>query len=145
MPWRWVHSLEVSVLNWRDYIPNSTSSLPMKELANMNLDKLIFLDGSFDLVILRGAFFFIMDKPQILTEAFRILRVGGLAFMGGGYGKDIPQNLIDDIAQESRVLNDNLGRRRVDIETLRQLLFLAGLGDKAQIVEEGGVWLEIRK
>jgi ubiquinone/menaquinone biosynthesis C-methylase UbiE len=115
------------------------------KLANMNLDKLIFSDGSFDLVILRGAFFFIIDMPQILSEVFRVLRAGGLAFVGGGYGRDIPQNLIDNIAQESRVINDRLGRRRVDIEALNQLLSSVRLSDKAQIVEEGGIWLEIRK
>ncbi len=115
------------------------------KLLNMNLDGLLFPDDSFDLVILRGAFFFIMDRPQILTEIFRVLRPGGLAFVGGGYGKDIPQALIDEIADESRLLNDRLGRRRVKKEELQQLLSSLGLKNNSRIVEEGGIWLEIRK
>ena len=71
--------------------------------------------AAFDLVILRGAFFFIMDKPQILSEIYRVLAPGGLAFVGGGYGAGIPQSVIDRIAKESRRLNDRLGRRRVTI------------------------------
>jgi len=51
---------------------------------------LTFNDNSFDLVILRGAFFFIMERPMILAEIFRVLNPRGLAFVGGGYGKDIP-------------------------------------------------------
>ena len=53
---------------------------------------------AFDLVILRGAFFFIMDRPKILDQVARLLRPGGLAFVGGGYGKGVPQAVIDEIA-----------------------------------------------
>jgi len=54
-----------------------------------------------------------MYRPVILKEIYRVLKPGGLAFVGGGYGKDVPQALIDEIAEESRILNDALGRRRV--------------------------------
>ena len=114
-------------------------------LRDMSLDRLEFRDDSFDLVILRGAFFFIMERPEILKEIFRVARPGGLAFVGGGYGKGVPQEVIDEIADESRVLNDRLGRRRVSIEELKHLLERAGLSKKARIVEEGGVWILIRK
>ena len=46
-------------------------------------------DTFFDLVILRGASFFIMDRPRILSEIYRVLAPGGLAFVGGGYGAGI--------------------------------------------------------
>ena len=114
-------------------------------LLDMNLDKLSLRDDAFDLVILRGAFFFIMERPAILKEIFRVLRPRGLAFVGGGYGKDVPQAVIDEIAGESRVLNDRLGRKRVTIEQLKNLLAMVGLDKKARIVEEGGVWILLRK
>jgi ubiquinone/menaquinone biosynthesis C-methylase UbiE len=115
------------------------------KLVNTPLDNLTFNDNSFDLVILRGAFFFIMERPKILAEIFRVLNPGGLAFVGGGYGKGIPQSLIDEISAESRILNDRLGRHRVRIDELQQLLLSQGLDNRSHIVEEGGVWLEIRK
>ena len=114
-------------------------------LVDTKLDSLVFADESFDLVILRGAFFFIIERPVILEEIYRVMRPLGTAFVGGGYGKDVPQPVIDEIAEESRVLNDRLGRRRITIEQLRTILDLQGLPEKAEIVEEGGVWIVLRK
>ncbi len=99
----------------------------------------------FDLIILRGAFFFIFDDKPLLRSIFEALKDGGTAFVGGGYGKDIPRALIDEIADESRILNDRLGRRRVTLEELRELVKLSGLNGNCRIVEEGGVWLVVKK
>jgi probable selenium-dependent hydroxylase accessory protein YqeC len=114
------------------------------EVIDSPLDTLPFGDASFDLVILRGAFFFIMNNPRILSEVFRMLTPGGLAFVGGGYGAKIPQGVIDSISEESRILNDHLGRRRVTLDELRTILRDNGLEEKARIVEDGGVWLLMR-
>ena len=85
-----------------------------------------------------------MDE-KILLEIFRVLKPGGFAFVGGGYGKDTPQELINEIGSESRMLNEKLGRRRVTVEGLRKMLCRAGLADNTAIEEEGGIWLNIRK
>ncbi len=114
-------------------------------LVETKLDRLAFLDASIDFIILRGAFFFIMERPEILAEIHRVLKPGALAFVGGGYGKDVPPEVIAEIAEESRVLNDRLGRRRVSISELRKLLVSVGLDAKARIVEEGGVWILLGK
>lgn len=115
------------------------------KLVNTDLDSLSFPGAGFDLVILRGAFFFIMARPQILDEIYRVLRPGGLGFVGGGYGAGIPQAIIDEIAGESRVLNDRLGRHRVSLEELKSVAAQAGIAQNYRITEEGGVWLEILK
>ena len=99
----------------------------------------------FDLIIFRGAFFFISKRRDLIPAIFEALKDGGMAFVGGGYGKGILQELIDEIAGESRVLNDRLGRRRVSIEELKGLIKESGLVANCRIVEEGGVWLVIRK
>lgn len=114
-------------------------------LLDMKLDQLLFPDGSFDLVVLRGAFFFIMVRPSIVTEIYRVLKPGAVAFIGGGYGKDVPSEIINEIAEESRVLNDRLGRRRVSLKALQELLISIGLEEQAHIVEEGGVWILLKK
>ena len=117
---------------------------PRFEIVDASIDNLPFGDGSFDLVILRGAFFFLVEKPQILSEVNRILASGGFAFIGGGYGKGVPNSVIEGIAEESRVLNDRLGRRRVEITQLREMLKSNGLEDISGITEEGGVWIQVR-
>ncbi|MDX9986524.1 MAG: class I SAM-dependent methyltransferase [Dehalococcoidales bacterium] len=115
------------------------------KIASSKLDKLDFASETYDLVVIRGAFFFLTDNPHLLGEIFRVLKPGGIALVGGGYGKDTPQELINEIADESRVLNDRLGRKWLSIETLTKLIKKAGLEDKTRIWEEGGVWLAITR
>ncbi len=109
------------------------------------LDKTSFADCSFDLVILRGAFFFIFSTPSILSEIYRLIKPGGTAFVGGGFGKGVPDETINEIKDESKILNDNMGRIRVSIPQLQDLIEQVKLKDKIKIHEEGGIWLEVRK
>jgi ubiquinone/menaquinone biosynthesis C-methylase UbiE len=109
------------------------------------LDRLVFADSFFDLVIFRGAYFFLDEEGKILGEIYRVLREEGLAFVGGGYGKDTPQTLIDEIAEESRALNDKLGRKRVTEDEVGAMVIAAGLAGYASIEKSGGLWLVIRK
>ena len=109
------------------------------------LDNLVFADSAFDLVIFRGAYFFLDEEGRIIREICRVLREHGLAFVGGGYGKNTPQALIDEIADRSRELNDRLGRRRVTVDGVKGLVNKAGLSDHARIENKGGLWLLIRK
>jgi len=110
-----------------------------------HLNQLSFPDSWFDLIIFRGVFFFLNQKVDLLREIFRVLKEDGMAFVGGGYGRGVPPEIIAEIADESRLLNEKLGRRRVSIGELQVLLKKAGLADKSKIEEEGGVWLIIRK
>jgi len=114
-------------------------------IVETRLTDLPFPDGSFDLVVLRGAFFLIVDYPQILSEIYRVLSIGGVGMVGGGFGRSIPQSKIDAISDESRFLNDKIGRRRVSKEQLEQLASLQGLEKSSVVSEEGGLWLVLNK
>ena len=134
--------------DYMSYIKQHISSRNLgsrMRIVEADLDRLPFADGNFDLVIFRGAFFFIMECPHILQEIYRVLAPGGVAFVGGGYGRNTPQNVIDTIADESRVLNDKLGRRRIALEQLRALLRSQNMESVTRITEEGGIWLIIHK
>lgn len=115
------------------------------EVRGSELDCLGFADGLFDLVIFRGAYFFLDEEGRMLREIYRVLKEGGVAFVGGGYGKDTPQALIDEIAEESRDLNDRLGRKRVTEEEVKTMVNKAGLTSHAEIEKNGGLWLLIYK
>jgi ubiquinone/menaquinone biosynthesis C-methylase UbiE len=115
------------------------------ELKRCDLDDLAFSGSRFDLVIFRGAYFFLDEESKIIGEIYRVLREDGIAFIGGGYGKLTPQALIDEIACESRDLNDRLGRRRVTVGEVNDMVKRAGLSDHAKIEKEGGLWLVIKK
>lgn len=115
------------------------------EIKKTNLNHLAFDDAQFDLVIFRGVFFFLNEKENLLQEIYRILKDGGMAFVGGGFGKGVPQELIDEISEESRELNDRLGRRRLSIKELEEIIKRSKLSDTCRIEEEGGVWVIIEK
>jgi SAM-dependent methyltransferase len=109
------------------------------------LDHLVFGDCLFDLIIFRGAYFFLDEEGKILREIYRVLKEEGVAFIGGGYGRNTPQALIDEIADESRDLNDRLGRRRVTEGEITTMVNKAGLTSRTRIEKEGGLWLVIQK
>jgi ubiquinone/menaquinone biosynthesis C-methylase UbiE len=115
------------------------------KLRRSGLDHIVFADSLFDLVIFRGAYFFLDEEGKILREICRVLKEDGLAFIGGGYGKNTPQALIDEIADESRDLNDKLGRKRVTVDEVKTLVINAGLAGHATIEKSGGLWLVIQK
>ena len=85
------------------------------------------------------------NEKYLLQEIYRVLKDGGFAFVGGGFGKDTPQERIDEIADESRILNDRLGRDRVSIMGLEEMVEKAGLTEYCKIEERGGLWLNIKK
>ena len=124
----------------------STSGTAQKiTIQETKFDRLAFNDFQFDLVICRGAFFFLDQKGNLLREIFRVLKEEGLAFVGGGYGKDVPKELIDEIADESRELNDRLGRKQISIKELEEIIKKSQLTDKCKIETEGGLWLTVKK
>ena len=74
-----------------------------------------------------------------------MLKEHGLAFIGGGYGRNTPQALIDEIADESRDLNDRLGRRKVTKGDVTTMVNRVGLTSHIRIEKEGGWWLAMQK
>jgi SAM-dependent methyltransferase len=106
---------------------------------------LTFDDGVFDLVVCRGAFFFLDEKGRLLQEISRVLNRTGVCFVGGGFGQDTPRQVINEIAAESRELNDLLGRKRVTVNHLGAIIERSGLSGIARIVQEGGLWVILDK
>ncbi len=94
---------------------------------------------TFDLVVSRGAFFFL--TPEIIRESYRILKPGGTALLGGGYGPDTPETIISPMAAESKELNYRLGKRRLSRQALIEMVRQAGLEPRSTIIETGGLWL----
>lgn len=98
-------------------------------------------NGSFDLVIIRGAFFFL--TAVLLREVKRVLHRGGFAWVGGGYGPLTPDEVIAPIADRSRQLNEALGKQRITAEACQKLVRKAGLTQYSRVSANGGLWIEI--
>ncbi|MBI4488377.1 MAG: class I SAM-dependent methyltransferase, partial [Deltaproteobacteria bacterium] len=95
-------------------------------------------DRSFDVVTVRGAFFFL--TPLLLREVKRVLRPGGFGWVGGGYGPLTPNEVIAPIADRSKRLNEELGKRRMTTKKCKELLASAGLASCANVSTDGGLW-----
>lgn len=131
-----------------EYIEKKLSASGLAQgiaVKKTDLNNLAFNDCQFDLVIFRGAFFFLGEKENLLREIFRVLKKGGFAFVGGGHGKGVPQGIIDQIADELRKLQKKLGGRWLSIRELQEIVSSSQLADNCKITEEGGAWLNIRK
>jgi len=115
------------------------------QLEKSPLVPLRYDDHAFDLVVLRGAYFFLDREGKALREIYRVIKPGGVGFIGGGYGKNIRQSVIEEISEESRIVNDSLGRVRVTVEDLMAMIGKACLGDHVRIIMDGGLWLLLQK
>jgi SAM-dependent methyltransferase len=97
----------------------------------------------FDMIISRGAFFFL--TTEMIRETYRVLKPGASALLGGGYGPLTPPEEIAKIAEESKILNDRLGKKWISRAELEVMARDAGMEERGQILEEGGLWLLLRK
>ncbi len=98
-----------------------------------------------DLIVFRGAFFFPGHFHADLKAVGRILSPGGMAFVGGGFGRDTPAGVISSIAARSHELNERLGKQDVHPHDLKGRIAEAGLEGMATVTTEGGLWVVLRK
>ena len=103
------------------------------------------LPETFDLIIFRGAFFFPSFFSPDLPAIYRSLTTGGMALLGGGFGRHTPEHVIKGVEQRSKALNQALGRVRITDGDLWPILERAGLKERATIIIEGGLWVVLRK
>ncbi len=102
-------------------------------------------DDSVDLAIFRGALFFPNLFQADLGAVYRTLRERGTAFVGGGFGKHTPAEVIRQIGKRSEQLNAAMGRVRVTVESVRDQVRSSHLEKKCKITTEGGLWVVMRK
>jgi hypothetical protein len=102
-------------------------------------------EASVDLAIFRGALFFPSLFQVDFNAIYRTLSTEGIAFIGGGFGKYTPPEVISQIGKRSEQLNAAMGRVRVTVESVRDQLRSSTLEEKCEITTEGGLWVVLRK
>jgi hypothetical protein len=102
-------------------------------------------DGSVDLAIFRGALFFPALFQVDFGAIYRTLNTAGIAFVGGGFGKHTPAEVISQIGKRSEQLNAAMGRVRVTLESVRDRVRSKGLEERCEVTTEGGLWVVMRK
>jgi SAM-dependent methyltransferase len=61
-----------------------------------------FRDGYADIIVSRGSFQFWEDKPQAFREIYRVLRPGGVAYVGRGFSPNLPVEVARAIRSKQR-------------------------------------------
>jgi SAM-dependent methyltransferase len=130
-------------LDWQEML--DTQCADRYRVVSTPLSPISITGQTFDLIICRGVFFFLDEKGAILSELFRLLSPGGIVFAGGGFGTYTSPELIKQLADESRRLNYALGRKLFSRQEFELVLSKAVLAEQAEVIEEGGLWVVIKK
>lgn len=114
-----------------------------------NVEKMPFSDNFADLVVSRGSFIFWKNKVQAFKEIKRILKPGGVAFIGGGMGNLLPQ---EERARIQEIMErDKIGPPKnleVSFEEMAGILRQALIGEYKITTDAGcacGLWVEFKK
>ena len=102
-------------------------------------------DNTYDLILFRGALFFPSLFSLDFKAVYRVLRTGGIALIGGGFGKYTPSPVIDDIGKRSRELNLRAGKVEISEDMLRQEIQTGKIPGTIGLMSEGGLWVIMRK
>ncbi len=108
-----------------------------------------FADASIDLVVSRGSFMFWKDKVRGFREIRRVLKPGGVAFIGGGMGNLLPpreRTRIREIMDREKI--GPPAELEVGVEEMGRILREAGIPLFKLSTDQGclcGLWVEFRK
>jgi len=125
-----------------------SSGIPSRVSAVQgSVQKLPFDNNSVNLIVSRGSIFFWKDKSQGIREIYRILKPGGIAFIGGGVGRYLSQKERRIFTQwrEGELGEKGKWRELRSPDYFRQLLKDADIINFKIILDPPGLWAEIRK
>jgi SAM-dependent methyltransferase len=109
---------------------------------------MLFRDGFADLVVSRGSIFFWPDPYAGVRESYRILKPGGVAFVGGGFSRLMAPEVRDPLVQWAREKKaahpDSF--RAMDGPGILAAAAEAGI-EQIRVIDDGEFewWVEMRK
>jgi len=133
---------------------------PMEKIAETNVGKyrlgrrvkpvfgdvhaIPFGNASMDLVVSRGSFFFWENLPRGFSECWRVLKPGGMAYIGSGFGNT---RLRDEVITRMHERDPKWEEKRrgwyanCSTHIVRSALAAAGIYEYDLINDESGYWV----
>lgn len=105
-----------------------------------------FDENTFDLVVSRGSWFFWENLTQGLHEAYRVLKIGGVAFIGGGFGNlALKKEIIAAMKKVEPGFEDGMKERIQSMppERVKKSLDCVGITNYSIINDETGYWVRM--
>ena len=138
----------ISILE--DEVEFSKKAYPQFDFFNMNVENMSFKDNEFDLIFSRGSYRFWKNKTKAFSEVYRVLRPGGFALIGGGFGRINPK---EDVKEARKNLGNFRGKSGADSripypsrERLAQMISDAGVKEFDFTPEDyPGMWITFSK
>ncbi len=98
-----------------------------------------------DFVISRGAYHCWHDKVQVFREIYRVLKKGGIGFIGGGFGRYVSGEELNKMKMlRDRSLKED-SKAYNSPEILKDVISKVGISNVRLLEDPAGYWAEIRK
>jgi ubiquinone/menaquinone biosynthesis C-methylase UbiE len=110
--------------------------------------KIPLADASVDLVVSRGSVYFWDDLHAAFCETARVLRPGGMAFIGGGFGNaDLREQIVPAMAERKPGWVDFYRENMSEATTERLRQASTGIpGVTSEVLaDDSGVWVVMRR
>jgi ubiquinone/menaquinone biosynthesis C-methylase UbiE len=111
-----------------------------------NAEDIPFPDETFDLVISRGSLFFWENKVKAINEINRVLKPGGWAYLGGGFGNEKLKKMIDKkMLQIDEQWLVKANKRKGSSENYKNLMDQTQVNTYQILEGEFGLWIVFKK
>lgn len=118
------------------------------EYIKTDVEDIIFEDNYADFIMSRGSIWFWKEPEKGLREIQRILKPGGVAVVGGGLGRYLPETMRIRLLESLKNGLKKRNEKRPSLDEFKDLVQKSGLSNY-RIMTDGypgsGKWVEIRK